>query len=177
MLRVSAANDRTYNVLFLCTGNSARSILAEALMNRVGHDRFRAYSAGSFPKPDVHPMTLEVLRAHGLSTEGLRSKSWDEFATADSPVMDFIFTVCDNAAGETCPIWPGHPMTAHWGIEDPAKVEGERQKQAFVTAMGYLKARISLFMALPMDSLDEMTLQAKLKSIGRTEGATGHALA
>ena len=177
MLRVSAANDRTYNVLFLCTGNSARSILAEALMNRVGGERFRGYSAGSFPKPEVHPMTFEVLREHGFPTEGLRSKSWDEFAAPNAPVMDFIFTVCDNAAGETCPVWPGHPMTAHWGIEDPARVEGSRQKQAFITAMGYLKARISLFMALPMESLDEMTLQAKLKSIGRSAGATDHAVA
>ena len=167
---------KTYNVLFLCTGNSARSILAEALMNRSSEGRFTAFSAGSFPKPDVHPMTLEVLQEHGFPIEGLRSKTWDEFTATDAPVMDFIFTVCDNAAGETCPVWPGHPMTAHWGIEDPAKVEGHRQKQAFIAAMGYLKARITLFMALPMDSLDEMTLHAKLKSIGRSEGASGHAL-
>ena len=171
---MSAANDRTYNVLFLCTGNSARSILAEALMNRVGHGRFRAYSAGSFPKPDVHPMTLEVLRAHGLSTEGLRSKSWDEFATADSPVMDFIFTVCDNAAGETCPIWPGHPMTAHWGIPDPAAVAGNAAEQhlAFAEAYRLLKNRIDLLMALPVESIDRLSLHQRLEDIGRIEGAT-----
>ena len=163
---------KTYNVLFLCTGNSARSILGEAILNRSGGGRFRGFSAGSFPKGDVHPMTLEVLREIGFPTEGLRSKSWDEFAAPGTPEMDFIFTVCDSAGGETCPVWPGHPMTAHWGIEDPAKVEGPRQKQAFLTAMTYLKTRISLFMALPIEAIDEMTLEAKLKAIGRTEGAT-----
>jgi protein-tyrosine-phosphatase len=173
---MNAVKDRTYNVLFLCTGNSARSILAEALMNRAGEGRFRAYSAGSFPKPGVHPMTLEVLRELGFPTEGLRSKSWDEFAKPGAPVMDFIFTVCDSAAGETCPIWPGHPMTAHWGIEDPANADGPRQKQAFLTAMSYLKTRISLFMALPVEAIDEMNLRAKIKAIGRSEGATGRAL-
>jgi len=127
---MSVVNDRAYNVLFLCTGNSARSILAEALLDRAGEGRFRAYSAGSFPKTEVQPMTLEVLGELGFPTEGLRSKSWDEFAKPGAPIMDFIFTVCDSAAGETCPVWPGHPMTAHWGIEDPAKVEGPRQKQA-----------------------------------------------
>lgn len=159
---------RVYNVLFLCTGNSARSILAEATMNRLGAGQFRAFSAGSFPKGEVHPRTLEVLRELGFSTDGLRSKSWDEFAAAGAPEMDFIFTVCDSAAGETCPIWPGHPMTAHWGIEDPAKVEGERQKQAFLTALTYLQARIALFKALPLESIDEMTLASKLRDIGRT---------
>ena len=127
---MSVVNDRAYNVLFLCTGNSARSILAEALLDRAGEGRFRAYSAGSFPKTEVQPMTLEVLGELGFPTEGLRSKSWDEFAKPGAPIMDFIFTVCESAAGETCPVWPGHPMTAHWGIEDPAKVEGPRQKQA-----------------------------------------------
>lgn len=176
MLPVNAVKDRTYNVLFLCTGNSARSILAEALMNRAGEGRFRAYSAGSFPKPDVHPMTLEVLRELGFPTDELRSKCWDEFAKPGGPIMDFIFTVCDSAAGETCPIWPGHPMTAHWGIEDPANADGPRQKQAFLTAMSYLKTRISLFMALPVEAIDEMNLRAKIKAIGRSEGATGRAL-
>lgn len=162
---------RTYNVLFLCTGNSARSILAEAAMNRVGAGRFRAFSAGSFPKGDVHPMTLEVLRELGFATDGLRSKSWDEFARPGAPEMDFIFTVCDSAAGETCPIWPGHPMTAHWGIEDPAKVDGLRQKQAFLTALTYLQARIALFQALPLETIDEMTLANRLREIGRTRDA------
>ena len=162
---------RRYNVLFLCTGNSARSILAEAALNRAGGERFRAFSAGSFPKGDVHPMTLEVLRELGFATDGLRSKSWDEFAAPGAPAMDFIFTVCDDAAGETCPIWPGRPTTAHWGIEDPAKVEGPAQKQAFMTALTYLKTRIALFMALPLDTIDEMALASRLHEIGRTAGA------
>jgi arsenate reductase (thioredoxin) len=165
--------DRTYNVLFLCTGNSARSILAEALLNRMGEGRFRAYSAGSFPKGDVHPAALELLRELGFETDGLRSKSWDEFSGPDAPELDFIFTVCDNAAGETCPIWPGHPMTAHWGIEDPAAVEGPAQREAFERALHYLSNRISLFLALPHDSIDEMAMARKLKEIGRSEGATG----
>lgn len=160
-----------YNVLFLCTGNSARSILAEAAMNRVGGERFRAYSAGSFPRGDVHPVTLEVLGELGFATDGLRSKSWDEFAAPGAPSMDFIFTVCDDAAGETCPIWPGHPITAHWGIEDPAKVEGPDQKRAFLTALTYLKTRIALFMALPLDTIDEMALASRLREIGQTAGA------
>ncbi|HUE79468.1 MAG TPA: arsenate reductase ArsC [Sphingomicrobium sp.] len=172
MLRSSRSNRgvsaRTYNVLFLCTGNSARSILAEAVMNRSGAGRFRAFSAGSFPRGDVHPMALEILGELGFPTDGLRSKSWDEFAVPGAPQMDFVLTVCDDAAGETCPIWPGHPMTAHWGIEDPAKVEGPRQKQAFLTALSYLQARIALFMALPLESLDEMTLANRLRQIGRT---------
>lgn len=168
-------SERVYNVLFLCTGNSARSIMAEALMNRAGERRFRAYSAGSFPKADVHPMTLKVLRDLGFPTGGLRSKSWDEFAAPEAPRLDFVFTVCDDAAGETCPVWPGHPMTAHWGIEDPAKIEEPRQKQAFMTALTYLKTRISLFMALPLEAIDEMTLEAKLKAIGRSKGATERA--
>lgn len=164
-------SERVYNVLFLCTGNSARSILAEAAMNHAGGGRFRAFSAGSFPKSDVHPMTLEVLRDLGLSTAGLRSKSWDVFAASGVPKMDFIFTVCDDAAGETCPIWPGHPMTGHWGIEDPAKVDGPGQKQAFLTALAYLKTRISLFMALPLEAIDEMTLANRLREIGKTKDA------
>ena len=162
-----------YNVLFLCTGNSARSILAEALMNRMGKGHFKAYSAGSFPKGEVHPAALRLLTDLHFDTEGFRSKSWDEFAVPGAPEMDFIFTVCDNAAGETCPIWPGHPMTAHWGIEDPAAVEGSEQKIAFHKALAFLRQRISLFMALPMRDLDEMALQNRLRAIGRdAEGAT-----
>lgn len=164
--------EKIYNVLFLCTGNSARSILGEVIMNNLGKGRFRAFSAGSQPKGAVHPMALSVLETAGLPTEGLRSKSWDEFSGPDAPVIDFLFTVCDNAAGETCPIWPGHPMTAHWGIEDPAAVEGEGQRAAFLKAMHYLQNRISLFLALPHDSIDGMALREKLRQIGRTDGAT-----
>lgn len=168
-------SDKVYNVLFLCTGNSARSILAEAILNKDGAGRFRAYSAGSFPKGEVHPMALDVLSSLGFSTEGARSKSWDEFAAPGAPPIDFIFTVCDNAAGETCPIWPGHPMTAHWGIEDPAAVEGAGQRDAFVTALRYLRNRIDLFLELPIAALDAMTLQARLRDIGATEGSTARA--
>ena len=164
-------SSRIYNVLFLCTGNSARSILAEAEVNRTGAGRVRAYSAGSFPHGEVHPMALEVLHELGFSTDGLRSKSWDEFAVPGAPRMDFIITVCDDAAGETCPVWPGHPMTAHWGIEDPARVEGPEQKRAFITALAYLKRRISLFLELPLEALDEMTLASRLSEIGRTKDA------
>ena len=160
---------RTYNVLFLCTGNSARSILAEALLNQHGSGRFRAFSAGSFPKGEVHPMALRTLEKAGLPIEGLRSKSWDEFAVDHAPALDFIFTVCDNAANETCPIWPGHPMTAHWGIEDPANAPEAEQKEAFQRAMFYLNNRISLFLALPIDSLDEMTLNRRLREIGKSQ--------
>jgi arsenate reductase len=164
-----------YNVLFLCTGNSARSILAEALLNRDGAGRFRAFSAGSFPKGQVHPMALRLLDELGFATEGLRSKSWDEFAGLDAPEMHFIFTVCDDAAGETCPIWPGHPASAHWGIEDPAKVEGEGQHQAFATALAYLRNRISLFLNLPLESLDRISLQHRLQEIGATRDAPADA--
>lgn len=166
-------SERIYNVLFLCTGNSARSILAESVLNHDGAGRLRAYSAGSFPKGDVHPTAIEVLQSLGFPHEGFRSKSWDEFAKPGAPVFDFIFTVCDSAAGETCPIWPGHPMTAHWGIEDPAAVEGEGQREAFVQALRYLRRRIELFLALPLSAIDEMALKAKLKEIGQQEGATG----
>lgn len=165
--------DRIYNVLFLCTGNSARSILAESILNKDGQGRFRAFSAGSDPKGQVHPMALEVLKSMDFPYEGFRSKSWDEFAVDGAPQIDFLFTVCDNAAGETCPIWPGHPMTAHWGIEDPAAVEGEGQRDAFMLALRYLRRRIELFLSLPLDSIDQMTLGNKLKSIGREAGATG----
>ena len=144
--------ERLYNDLFLCTGNSARSIMAETLLNADGDGRFRGYSAGSFPKGEVHPMALDVLAGLGFGTEGLRSKSWDEFARPGAPAIDFIVTVCDDAAGETCPIWPGHPMTAHWGIEDPARVEGDEQRQAFLQALRFLRNRIALFLALPIES-------------------------
>ena len=164
--------DRIYNVLFLCTGNSARSIMAEALLEKYGAGRFRSFSAGSFPKGAVHPMALSVLDGLGFDASGFRSKSWDEFSAPGAPVFDFIFTVCDNAAGETCPIWPGHPMTAHWGIEDPAAVEGERQREAFMTAFGFLQRRIDLFLALPLDSIEAMTLQSRLNEIGHKAGAT-----
>lgn len=158
-----------YNVLFLCTGNSARSILAEALLNRMGEGRFRAYSAGSYPKGQVHPAALELLGGLGFPTEGLRSKSWEEFARPDAPQIDFIFTVCDDAAGEVCPIWPGHPMTAHWGIEDPARVEGPGQMEAFKLALHYLTNRIALFLALPLDSIDKISLQNRLRDIGKAK--------
>lgn len=167
--------DRTYNVLFLCTGNSARSILAESLLNADRSGRFRAYSAGSFPKGEVHPAALALLKQVGLPVEGARSKSWDEFTGPDAPVFDFIFTVCDNAAGETCPIWPGHPMTAHWGIEDPAAVEGDGQREAFVQAMHYLRNRLAMFTALPLDAIDDMALKGKLREIGESEGSTAPA--
>ncbi|TKT77642.1 arsenate reductase ArsC [Aquamicrobium sp. LC103] len=165
---------RVYNVLFLCTGNSARSILAESLLNKEGDGRFRAFSAGSRPKGEVHPLALRVLQDFGYPVEGLRSKAWDEFATPDAPVMDFVFTVCDNAAGEACPVWPGQPMNAHWGIEDPAAATGTEAERhrAFVTAFRYLKNRISIFTALPVSSLDKNALGAKLHEIGQAEGAT-----
>ena len=159
----------TYNVLFLCTGNSARSILAEAILNKDGAGRFRAYSAGSFPKHQVHPAAVSLLQELGYATEDLRSKSWDEFAAEGAPQLDFTFTVCDNAAGEVCPVWPGRPITAHWGIEDPAAVEGEAQRQAFQNAYQALKRRIDLFLALPIESIDELTLVNRLREIGTTE--------
>lgn len=161
-------NDKVYNVLFLCTGNSARSVLSEALLNQRGQGKFRAFSAGSHPTGRVNPFALEFLKTNGFPTDGLRSKSWDEFAQADSPPIDFIFTVCDNAAGETCPIWPGKPMTAHWGIPDPAAVEGsdDDKRSAFKDAFRLLERRISLFLSLPIRSLDQLALSQKLKEIG-----------
>ena len=166
--------DRVYNVLFLCTGNSARSILGEALLNHVGAGRFRAFSAGSTPKGQVHPMSLEVLADAGISIEGLRSKSWEEFAGPDAPTMDFVFTVCDSAAGEACPIWPGQPMTAHWGIEDPAAVEGPefRQRAAFEDALRFMRNRIAAFASLPLETIDTIALGAKLRGIGAMDGGT-----
>lgn len=160
---------RTFSVLFLCTGNSARSILAEAILNKEGDGRFRALSAGSFPKGAVHPVALSLLAELGYLTEGFRSKSWDEFAAPGAPELDFIFTVCDNAAGEVCPVWPGKPITAHWGIEDPAETEGEGQKAAFWNTYQALRRRIELFLALPLASLDELTLATRLKGIGRSK--------
>ena len=170
-------SEPTFNVLFLCTGNSARSVLAEGILRKDGAGRFKAFSAGSHPKPKVNPFALKVLEAYGYPSDGLRSKSWDEFAATGAPVMDFVFTVCDNAAGEACPLWPGQPMTAHWGIEDPAAVEGSdiERERAFVTAFKYLKNRISIFASLPIRSLDKMALGAKLREIGGLDGATERA--
>lgn len=168
-------SDRIYNVLILCTGNSARSILAEAVFNNLGRGRFHAVSAGSFPRGTVHPMALEILRGVGLPTTDLRSKSWDEFAGPDAPSIDIIITVCDNAAGEVCPIWPGQPVTAHWGVEDPALVEGPGQRDAFETALRYLTNRIKLLLALPIESIDALTLKTKLHEIGHSEGSTARA--
>jgi len=167
-------SERQFNVLFLCTGNSARSIIAESILKKDGAGRFRAFSAGSHPKGEVNPLAFKVLESYGYPTDGFRSKSWDEFARPGAPVMDFVFTVCDTAAAETCPMWPGQPMTAHWGIEDPAAVEGTNiQKEvAFVLVARYLKNRISIFISLPIRGLDKMSLNAKLREIGRLEGAT-----
>ena len=161
--------DKTYNVLFLCTGNSARSILAEAILQREGLGKFNAYSAGSQPKGEVHPYALDLLKQLNHSTKGFRSKSWDEFAVAGAPKLDFVFTVCDNAAAEVCPIWPGQPMTAHWGVPDPAAIEGsEAEKRlAFADTYRMMKNRISIFANLPMASLDRLTLQKKLSDIGK----------
>ena len=161
--------DRTYNVLFLCTGNSARSIMAEAFANELGQGRFRAYSAGSRPTGEVNTFALEEISARGAVAEGARSKSWDEFAVPGAPPLDFVFTVCDNAAGEVCPHWPGQPMTAHWGIEDPAAVEGSDldKRRAFAQAAGFLRRRIALFISLPLTAIDSLTLQHRLDDIGR----------
>jgi arsenate reductase len=167
-------SERIYNVMFLCTGNSARSIMAEAILRLDGLGHFRAFSAGSHPKGEVNPFALKVLESYEYPIDGLRSKSWNEFASSDSPVMDFVFTVCDNAAGEVCPVWPGQPMTAHWGIDDPAAVTGPdiEKEKAFVQAFKYLKNRISLFLSLPLASIDKMALGSKLREIGRAEGAS-----
>jgi arsenate reductase len=160
---------RTYNVLFLCTGNSARSILAEALIDHWGKGQFKGYSAGSFPKGAVHPLALEILERLHFRTAGLRSKSWNEFARPGAPVMDFVFTVCDQAAGELCPLWPGNPMTAHWGVPDPAAAQGaeDEQRRAFRDAFIALESRVKLFAALPMEKLDRMAIKRSLDDIGR----------
>jgi arsenate reductase len=166
--------DRVFNVLFLCTGNSARSILAESILRKDGAGRFNAFSAGSHPKGGVNPFALKVLESLDYPTDGLRSKDWDEFAAPGAPALDFVFTVCDSAAGEVCPVWPGQPMTAHWGIEDPAIVEGTdiQKEAAFVLAGRYLKNRISIFTNLRLKSLDQLSLNTKLLEIGTLEGAT-----
>ncbi len=167
-------SSRLFNVLFLCTGNSARSILAESILRQDGAGRFNVYSAGSHPKGRVHPLALKVLRNFHYPADGFRSKSWDEFAGPDAAAMDFVFTVCDDAAGEICPIWPGQPVTAHWGIADPAAVEGseEERERAFVDALSYMKRRISLFICLPFTGLEKATLTAKVREIGQEPGAS-----
>lgn len=162
-------SEKTYNVLFLCTGNSARSILAEGVLNHLGNGRFRGYSAGSFPKGQVHPLSLALLHSAGIHTGLLRSKSWDEFAEPGAPKMDFVFTVCDQAAGEVCPVWPGNPVTAHWGVPDPAAVEGsdEAKRHAFRDVFQALQYRIRLFISLPIEKLDRMAVQREVGRIGR----------
>ena len=164
---------QTYNVLFLCTGNTARSILAEGVLRKQGAGRFNAFSAGSQPKGVVNPYALQTLADYGYPAEDYRSKSWDEYAAPGAPVMDFVFTVCDNAAGEVCPFWPGQPMTAHWGIEDPAAVEGTDidKQRAFNEAFRYLRNRITAFTSLPLRSISQMALSARLKEIGQMEGS------
>jgi len=163
-------SEKIYNVLFLCTGNSARSILAEAIVNRRGGGRLRGFSAGSHPKGEVHPLALALLRERGDDASGLRSKSWDEFAKPGAPSLDFVISVCDDAAGETCPVWPGHPLTAHWGVEDPAAFEGpvDRQQQRFRRAYQMLERRIDLFTSLSLESLDRIRLQERLTEIGKS---------
>jgi protein-tyrosine-phosphatase len=167
-----APADRPCNVLFLCTGNSARSILAEVLINHWGRGRFRGLSAGSHPKGVVHPLALQLLQSLNFSTDGLRSKSWDEYATPTAPSLDFVFTVCDNAAGEVCPIWPGQPMTAHWGVADPAAVEGSELERlnAFREAFRILENRIKVFTSLPLASIERARLKTQLDEIGRSDG-------
>ncbi len=162
-------NTKIYEVLFLCTGNSARSIMAEAALNRLGAGKFKAYSAGSHPTGQVHPLTLDLLNKGGFRTESLRSKSWDEFGAPDAPGMDFVFTVCDKAAGEVCPVWPGQPITAHWGFEDPAAFEGDAEERAkvFRSVLLQISTRIQLFISLPFDKLDRLMLRQKVREIGQ----------
>jgi protein-tyrosine-phosphatase len=166
-----------FNVLFLCTGNSARSVMAEAILNKLGAGKFRAYSAGSQPKGQVNPHTIALLEGLGYDISRFRSKSWSEFAKPDAPALDFVFTVCDNAAGEACPVWPGQPMTAHWGVPDPAEAKGTLAEIALAFKDSYrmLHQRIAIFTALPIRSLDQLSLQARLQEIGRLEGATAKA--
>ena len=161
-------DDKTWNVLFICTGNSARSVIAEGLMNELGQGRFKAFSAGSHPKGSVHPLALKTLATNRIPTDGFRSKSWEEFARPDAPALHFVFTVCDQAAGEVCPVWPGQPMTAHWGLPDPAAVEGEAavREKAFFDTFITLKRRIQLMLSLPLASLDRMALQREVTDIG-----------
>lgn len=167
-----------FNVLFLCTGNSARSILAESILRKDGAGQFIAYSAGSHPKDDVNPLAIEILSERSYPTEGLRSKSWDKFALPGAPEMHFVFTVCDDAANETCPVWPGQPMTAHWGVEDPAKVDGPdfEKRAAFARTFDQMKRRIGVFTSLPIKSLDRLALSRRIKDIGKLEGATEKAM-
>jgi protein-tyrosine-phosphatase len=162
--------EKTYNVMFLCTGNSARSILAEAALNRLGRGRFRAFSAGSQPKGQVHPYALDLLRNQNFPVDELRSKSWDEFTGSGAPELDFVFTLCDSAAAESCPVWPGQPMTAHWGMPDPAAVDGSEavKRAAFADTMRMLANRIGIFVSLPMRSLDRLSLQRRIEEIGKT---------
>jgi len=169
--------DRPFNVLFLCTGNSARSVIAEAILNKIGAGRFVAHSAGSQPKGQVYPRTIELLQGLGYDTSRFRSKSWSEFARPGAPALDFVFTVCDNAAGETCPVWPGQPMTAHWGVPDPAEATGTEAEVAlaFKDAYRMLDRRIAIFTALPIRSLGQLSLQARLKEIGRMQDAVERA--
>ena len=171
--------DRVYNALFLCTGNSARSIMAESILRKDSAGRFNAFSAGSHPRGVINPYTIKTLAEYGYPTGGFHSKNWQEFATPDAPQLNFVFTVCDNAAGEMCPVWPGQPMTAHWGIEDPAAVEGSdmEKQRAFNLAFRYMKNRISLLLALPIARLDKLALSNRLREIGREEGATQKASA
>lgn len=160
--------DKVFNVLFICTGNSARSILAESILNSLGQGRFKAFSAGSHPGGQVNPYAIELLKRNRFNTEGLRSKSWDEFSQAGAPQLDFIFTVCDNAAGEACPFWPGQPISAHWGVEDPAAVEGsdDEKRKAFSNVFRILHRRVSIFMSLPFEKLDTLTLKREMEQIG-----------
>jgi protein-tyrosine-phosphatase len=173
MLKERAMSEKSYNVLFLCTANSARSILAEAILNRLGGGRFRAYSAGSWPRGSVHPFALDLLSSMNFETGFARSKSWDEFAEPGAPQMDFIFTVCDDAAGEDCPVWPGHPMTAHWGVPDPARAEGTDAEKhlAFAEAYRMLANRISVFTALSFEAVDRLALKRRLDEIGQNGDA------
>jgi arsenate reductase len=163
-------SDKIYNVLFLCSANSARSIIAEVILNQIGKGRFQAYSAGSMPRGEVHPMTLQVLQGQGYDVSALRSKSWDEFARPDAPQMDFVFTVCDQTAGELCPVWPGQPLTAHWGFADPVKVEGSEQRQldAFSQIQNQIANRLRLFLSLPLTKLDRLAIKHEIDRIGQT---------
>ncbi|NLF55826.1 MAG: arsenate reductase ArsC [Thauera phenolivorans] len=165
--------EKIYNVLFLCSANSARSIIAEVVLNQLGKGRFKAWSAGSHPSGEVHPMTLEVLQARGFDTSELRSKRWDEFARPDAPVMDFVFTVCDQAAGEVCPVWPGQPLTAHWGFADPVKVEGDRDRKlhAFSLTQNQIVNRLRLFLSLPLAKLDRLAIKQEIDRIGQSDPA------
>jgi len=165
-------SSKIYNVLFICTGNSARSIMAESLLNSIGSGRFNAFSAGSNPSGQINPLALDIIKSNNLPTENLRSKSWNEFAQQDAPVLDFVFTVCDKAAGEVCPLWPGQPMTAHWGVEEPSSVAGNEmeKKRAFSDAFRVLHRRISIFNSLPIDKLDALALKHQLDAIGRDKG-------